>query len=330
VQLLDGAYDYTQVDSDPYARYNYMYAYDNNTYGLSGSVGTTFGWIWTHEQNAPPKNQVDWNNRRGRLKASGNTLTAILKAGTVGTGVECYFDNVVLAEVSDDYVVAAVANPTPGVQLTADLSALPPGQYPGEFRVTVYDAALNEASVFRNVSLEPVPLSPWVCADKETITKEVFVADTAAADTVQIWNCGQGGSLSYSITTSVPWIHVVPTDGTSPENPSSTNLHNVSFDHLAPGVHEGDITVTGTYNVYTIHVTITVTTVVADFDKDGDVDQADFGLFQSCYTTSAVQVSGACLPMDLNGDKYVNIADLPLFTACVTGSGVYPDPACQH
>lgn len=328
VNLIDGPFDMQQADQDPYARYGYMYAYDNNTYALPGAIGTTFGWIWCHSQNAPPKNQVDWNNRLGRRTASGNVMTVVLKAGTVDTGVECYFDNVVFSEVSEDYVVAAVANPTAGVELEPLMDAMPPGEYAGELRVTVYDAALNEDSIYRNVNVQTCPQSPWVAVEPSSLSQEIFVADTAEPDILEVWNRGcAGGTLSYSIAPNVSWMHVEPSSGVSDQDPPTTNVHTVTYDHLPPGTHSGSIVITGSHNVVTVNVTITVNTVASDFDKDGDVDQKDFGAFQVCFT-GTTPVSGACVPMDLNNDMYVNWMDLPIFKDCMSGWDVYPDPDC--
>lgn len=66
-----------------------------------------------------------------------------------------------------------------------------------------------------------------------------------------------------------------------------------------------------------------------DLDGDGDVDQADFGLFQVCL---GAEVDGplpvACRPADLNGDCVVDDEDVALFVACMSGAGVPADPAC--
>ncbi|MDM8007698.1 MAG: DUF362 domain-containing protein [Phycisphaerae bacterium] len=331
VILVDGPFDMDQADNGPIVEKNYMFAYDNATYGFPGAVDTTFGWIWTHYQYAPPKDQVDWNHRLGRRKATGNTMTVILKAGSNSAGgVEACFDNVTLREVSEDYVLSAVSNPTPGVQLTADMSQLPVGQYPGELRVTVYDAAMNEDSVYRNVNLLPIPIHPWVCTNKETLHQEAFVGDPIPTDNVEIWNCGgTGGDLNYEVTADVSWIHIVPPDGTSVQDPPTTNVHMVSYDPLPPGTHTGRITIEGSDNSETIDVTVVIATVKPDLDMDGDVDEADFGLFQRCYT-GAVQASGACTAADFDGDMFVtHIGDLPVFKNCLSGTGVYPDRDCD-
>lgn len=338
VLLLDGPWSIVQADSgDPITvvEPNYMYAYDNNTYPFQGAIGTAFGWIWTHRQYAPPAREVDWNNRLGRRKASGNVMTVVLKAGTTGTGVEAYFDNVILSEVSEDYVVAAVADPTPGAELNVDLGALPPGTYSGELRVTVYDASLNEDSLYHNVTVQTCPQDPWVCTNREFISHAVFVSDTAPSDTVEIWNCTcLGGDLNYTISTNVPWIHVEPPDGTSIQDPPTTNVHTIWYDHLPPNPapghtpYVGEITITGSHNVKKITVTIDVQSVAPDLDYDGDVDQTDFGMLQACYT-GVTQVSGPCAAMDFNTDSFVNSADFAVLKGCISGSGEYPQQGCD-
>src|SRR5436853_5681 len=51
----------------------------------------------------------------------------------------------------------------------------------------------------------------------------------------------------------------------------------------------------------------------ADVDRDGDVDQEDFGLLQRCYSGSGTaQTDPACLPAQLDGDSDVDAADLQL------------------
>ena len=66
-----------------------------------------------------------------------------------------------------------------------------------------------------------------------------------------------------------------------------------------------------------------------DFDVDGDTDQVDFGLFQSCLGQTSVVPAGApCSGRDLNRDGQVNRTDLTLFRKCLSGPGVPPNPDC--
>ncbi len=66
-----------------------------------------------------------------------------------------------------------------------------------------------------------------------------------------------------------------------------------------------------------------------DFDVDGDTDQSDFGLFQSCLGQISVTPAGSpCSGRDLNRDGQVNNKDWTLFRRCLSGPGVPPNPDC--
>jgi len=61
----------------------------------------------------------------------------------------------------------------------------------------------------------------------------------------------------------------------------------------------------------------------ADADSDGDVDQADFGIWQSCYTGDGGGILAgycACFDRDVDGD--VDGADFTEFMNCYTGANV--------
>jgi len=67
----------------------------------------------------------------------------------------------------------------------------------------------------------------------------------------------------------------------------------------------------------------------ADADHDGDVDQDDFGLFQTCYTGSDGGVPAGCDCLNRNGDDAIDFQDLEEFSKCFTGANVpaVPPPA---
>ncbi len=99
VIVLDGPWDPVQADSgDPVTQVqpNYMYAYDDDAYGLPGGIGATFGWIWGHEQYAPPKDQVDSNNRKSTADGD-RTLTREIFLETVRkrTGVSVHMSKTI-------------------------------------------------------------------------------------------------------------------------------------------------------------------------------------------------------------------------------------------
>lgn len=103
---------------------------------------------------------------------------------------------------------------------------------------------------------------------------------------------------------------------------------------------------TGDYNVWLIvtdsnhlegvsdSITVHVASIphsAADFDEDGDVDQIDFGHFQTCLTgPGANQYEPSCMNCRLDDDGDVDQDDLALFRSCLSGPGVPADPQCGH
>jgi hypothetical protein len=63
---------------------------------------------------------------------------------------------------------------------------------------------------------------------------------------------------------------------------------------------------------------------LADFNWDGDVDQADFGHLQACLSGSGVSYGPGCQDADLVIDGTVDAADLARFLSCVGGTGEPP------
>ena len=68
--------------------------------------------------------------------------------------------------------------------------------------------------------------------------------------------------------------------------------------------------------------------VPADFDRDGDVDSADFGLFAACDSGPAVPFATNCGGKDLDGDNDVDQDDFSVFQLCYKGANVLGNPAC--
>ena len=66
-----------------------------------------------------------------------------------------------------------------------------------------------------------------------------------------------------------------------------------------------------------------------DFDRDGDVDQADWGRFQACLTGEfIVQSDAACGQALLDADTDVDTNDIVLVVACISGPGPPSNPPC--
>ncbi|MBI4582128.1 MAG: VCBS repeat-containing protein [Planctomycetes bacterium] len=64
--------------------------------------------------------------------------------------------------------------------------------------------------------------------------------------------------------------------------------------------------------------------VAADFDRDEDVDQVDFGHMQACMGGPNTAVAPECQGADLDGDQDVDAADLAIFLLCFNGPDVAP------
>lgn len=70
------------------------------------------------------------------------------------------------------------------------------------------------------------------------------------------------------------------------------------------------------------------TTVHPDLDSDGDVDQADFVLFDLCFSGPAVPLEPGCENRDFDSDNDVDQSDFGIFQRCYSGEDVPLDPAC--
>jgi len=68
-----------------------------------------------------------------------------------------------------------------------------------------------------------------------------------------------------------------------------------------------------------------------DFNRDGDVDQEDFGLFQLCLSGTAVpQIDPDCQDARLDGDQDVDQHDFTIFYDCMSGPNIIADPNCAN
>lgn len=68
-----------------------------------------------------------------------------------------------------------------------------------------------------------------------------------------------------------------------------------------------------------------------DADSDGDVDQEDFSVFQTCYTSNGVPYGEpVCWQFDPDGDGDVDMDDLDAFEGCASGPEILVDVACDN
>jgi len=69
--------------------------------------------------------------------------------------------------------------------------------------------------------------------------------------------------------------------------------------------------------------------IPGDFDGDGDVDMADFGHLQRCYTGPGIpQNETGCLNTRLDGDSDVDADDFGIFQGCLSGPNQPGNPDC--
>jgi hypothetical protein len=71
--------------------------------------------------------------------------------------------------------------------------------------------------------------------------------------------------------------------------------------------------------------------IPGDLDRDGDVDQSDFGQLQACLTGPNVpQMLPACLAARLDGDDDIDGADITILQECLSGPNIPGDRTCAH
>lgn len=71
--------------------------------------------------------------------------------------------------------------------------------------------------------------------------------------------------------------------------------------------------------------------VRCDFDRDSDVDQADFGRFQACFSGAGTpQNDPACDGAKLDADADVDGDDFGIFQRCLSGPNIPADPNCAN
>lgn len=116
------------------------------------------------------------------------------------------------------------------------------------------------------------------------------------------------------------------------------NVEHISLSGLVPGYYEFcvrrlAVAGSGSDEAYAIAWNSDQTwlqTVRADLDRDGDVDQADFGQLQACLAGVPGGAAQGCLYADLNHDNFVDGLDVVIFKECLSGPGQPPDLECAQ
>ncbi len=71
--------------------------------------------------------------------------------------------------------------------------------------------------------------------------------------------------------------------------------------------------------------------VKPDFDRDGDVDQQDYGFLQSCFSGRDIpQYAPECLASRMDGDEDVDADDFGIFIRCAGAADQYAPPDCVN
>jgi hypothetical protein len=209
------------------------------------------------------------------------------------------------------------------------VASLTEGVY--EAVVSVDSTQINKSPADLFITLNVV--GPVMTLSESAFTHDIGFGGSIADDTFTVANTG-GGSFSYTVSDDASWLSVTPVSG-GPLGNGDSDLLTVDYDvtGLLPGPYSATITVDSADpnvdNVPSIiDVTLNINVSAPDYDNDGDVDQDDFAVWQSCFTGSNVAASaGVCATYaDLDQDTDVDEVDFGLFEACATGPEVPYQP----
>ncbi len=174
------------------------------------------------------------------------------------------------------------------------------------------------------------PLDPTIELQPTSLAPAAVAGSDAPAGAFTVRNAGSL-TLNYDVAVDAGWLSVNPTSGSSTGEAVTIDV-TYDTDALAPGIHGAAITVTdaaAANSPQIVAVQLTINKKPGDLDGDGDADQADFGLFQACYTGPGAGITvPACHDADLDHDNHVDGNDFGLFQACMSGAGAPSDPNC--
>ncbi|MDM8007324.1 MAG: hypothetical protein QUV05_14385 [Phycisphaerae bacterium] len=176
---------------------------------------------------------------------------------------------------------------------------------------------------------EVSPGPPLISVSPNSFEKRVLKGQNAESDVPSVQNVG-GGTLNYTLTDEAGWLDYLPSAGTGT---GETDAIVVLYDtaDLPVGRYQTSITVAdpaAANPLVSVPVDLTVWTW-GDLDGDGDVDQTDFGLLQTCYSGNGIiQTAPACADAIMDADGDVDPEDFALFLGCLSGPGVEADEHC--
>jgi len=174
---------------------------------------------------------------------------------------------------------------------------------------------------------------PEIDAHPTSFVHSIRRGQNLSNDVFNVSNSG-GGVLSYSINDNAAWLSLDPDQGLSAGETDPIGIV-YSTTSLNIGLHVATITInapgaTNHPQMATVNLTVMPPEFApADFDRDHDVDQADFGFFQSCLTGPGIaQDEPLCSPAHLDEDEDVDQDDFGIFQGCMSGADVQADPVC--
>jgi hypothetical protein len=178
---------------------------------------------------------------------------------------------------------------------------------------------------------ETSPLDPFIVVEPAEMALNANPGENPPDGMFTVRNAGEG-TINYTITPDCNWVTCDPSSGASSGEPDTITIHYNTFG-LTAGQHVCTITVAApeaiNSPVAAPVITLNLATVAPDFDGDGDVDGADFGHLQICYSGEGVpQTVPACQDAKLDIDDDVDLDDYAVFQNCMSGADLAPDPGC--
>ncbi len=199
--------------------------------------------------------------------------------------------------------------------------------FPGDIDLDVFNGTMAQLQAMVITATAVITVSPV------SLSQTVTEGQDAASQTFTVRNTGTGKMPYDILASSTgSWLSVDPAYGSSAGETDSITVRYLSS-NLPAGVRTGTITVSSslaTNPAQTITVTLTVSPppIPGDLNHDGYVNSQDLTLFSGCMTGPGNGPPAAgCEEADINTDNDVDQADFGLMQRCFSGA-VRADPNC--